>query len=263
MTVGLLIYPMIVAAVSAADPIVNTDLLKQVKNGGIGSEAARASNPRVLGPLKAPQGHKGLAVSRPVSGPRNTVSHPLGCPATFPRKDGVYIWCDPDGVWSISWWAREYFALNALLTAKKPITVKRSVKAKINFLKTGAEQLEILSTPKARGGIVQFTSADDSVQFEILVDGVADPNRVYVGSRLDNPKQFPLELKTRTKFFTNGIPEAKAIFCEQKSAESIDENMRPPGSPSRSTAPTGRQSHGSGHGGGKVIGGNIEGTANK
>lgn len=258
-TIAVVICWMMVFFVSTAGSDSNkpaSQESKRVWSGGAEGAARHAS-----GPPNTVPGSEGATVFRAVSCSQNVIRHPLDCPSTF-LKDGVYIWCDPNGVWTISWWAREYFTLNAILTANKPITVKRSEKAETAYPRTVADRLEISSIPKARGGIVQFVSADDSVEFEILIDGVADPNRVYVGSRLHNPKQFPLELRTRRTLSPSGMPDAESAFHQQESTESTDGYMGLTGSPSRSAVPTG-QSHGSGRGGGKVIGGISEGTANK
>jgi len=258
-TIQVVICWVMVFSASAADPDGNKPASQEYNRGRGGG--AGASGRHVSAPPNAVPGSEGSTVSPSVSRSRNVGRHPLACPSTF-LKDGVYIWCDPNGVWTISWWAREYFALKAIVTANKPITVKRSAKAETAYPKAVANRLEISSIPKARGGVVQFVSADDSVEFEILIDGVADPNRVYVGSRLDNPKQFPFELRTRRTFSRSGLPDVGAAFYQQDSTESTDGYMGLTGRPSRSAAPTG-QSHGSGRGGGKVIGGTSEGTANK
>ncbi len=246
--IGLAISSLMVFATIASELADGKKPFSQeVKIGQAGGGAASSSRPQVSESVNTLPGPKGLTVSKPISRPRNAKRHPLGCPSTF-LKDGVYIWCDPNGVWTISWWAREYFTLNAILTANKPITVKRSEKAERAYPRTVADRVEISSIPKARGGIVQFVSADDSVEFEILIDGVADPNRVYVGSRLHNPKQFPLELRTRRTLSPSGMPDAESAFHQQESTESTHGYMGLTGSTSRSAAPAG-QSHGSGRGG--------------
>lgn len=257
-TIAVVICWVMVFSVSAADSDGNKPASQESKRGWGGGAGASARH--VSGPPNTVPGPEGSTVSRAVSRSRNVIRHPLACPSTF-LKDGVYIWCDPNGVWTISWWAREYFTLKAILTTNKPITVKRSAKAETAYPRTVADRLKISSIPKARGGVVQFVSADDSVKFEILIDGVADPSRVYVGSRLHNPKQFPLELRTRRTLSVSGIPDAGPGFYQQESEESTDD-VGLTGNPSRSAATT-AQSHGGGRGGGKVIGGTSEGTANK
>lgn len=122
--------------------------------------------------------------------------HRMAVPEKFP-KDGVYIWCDPDGLWTIFWKTRQQQTVKATVTTGNPVRIKSAVKSKIKKLGTQSNSLEICSDPNSGIGIVQFNSTDDSVQCSILFNGNADPNHVYIGSRLDKPKQFPLKLDTR------------------------------------------------------------------
>lgn len=122
--------------------------------------------------------------------------HPMAAPRKFP-KDGIYIWCDPDGLWTMFWKSRRQLDVKATITAAKPVMVKIAVRAKTKSIENQPNNLEISSNTNSRIGIAQFASVDDSVQFDILVNGKADPNSVYIGSLLNNPTQFPLKLNTR------------------------------------------------------------------
>jgi hypothetical protein len=161
----------------------------------------------------------------------------MAAPERFP-KDGVYIWCDPDGLWTMFWKGREKFTVHASVTAAKPVIAKIAVKAQIKSLEVQSNSLEISSAPNSRVGITQFASVDDSVQFNILVNGKADPNRVYIGSRLNSPKQFPLELAVRRTLSRKRIP-GTGLARRQESVGPTKETPTP-------VAP----SHGSGGGGG-------------
>lgn len=127
---------------------------------------------------------------------RNVRKHPLAAPTKF-IKDGVYVWCDPDGLWTIFWKTRQKQTVKTTVTTGKLVRIKSAVKSKIKKLGTQSNSLEIFSDPNSGIGIVQFTSTDDSIQYDILFNGKADPNSVYIGSLLNNPTQFPLKLDTR------------------------------------------------------------------
>ena len=133
--------------------------------------------------------------------------HIMAVPEKFP-KDGVYIWCDPDGLWTIFWKTRQKQTVKATVTTGKPVGIKSAVKSKTKKLGTQSNSLEIYSDPNSGIGIVQFSSTDDSIQCDILFNGKADPNHVYIGSRLDKPKQCPLKLYARRTHCKKVIEEA-------------------------------------------------------
>ena len=122
--------------------------------------------------------------------------HTLAVPERFP-KDGVYIWCDPDGLWTMFWKAKQNLAVEATITATKPVIVKNTVRSKTKKLETQPNSLEIYSDPNSHIGIAQFVSTEDPIQFNILINGKSEPNSIFVGSLLNNPTQFPLNLNTR------------------------------------------------------------------
>ena len=54
--------------------------------------------------------------------------------------------------------------------------------------------LEISNDLSPNKSIIQFASDDDSIKFDILIDGKVTIENVYIGSLLETPKQFPLIL---------------------------------------------------------------------
>lgn len=176
--------------------------------------------------------------------------HRMAVPEKFP-KDGVYIWCDPDGLWTIFWKTRQKQTVKATVTTGKPVRIKSAVKSKIKKLGTQSNSLEIYSDPNSGIGIVQFSSTDDSIQCDILFNGSADPNHVYIGSRLDKPKQFPLKLDTRRTYSNKEIRGTKSAR-NQESTRAFkiegDSTLRSKKAP----VPVALSGGGFGRGGGKV-----------
>ncbi|MCK4795614.1 MAG: hypothetical protein KAV87_68430, partial [Desulfobacteraceae bacterium] len=174
--------------------------------------------------------------------------HVLAAPVKFP-KDGVYIWCDPDGLWTIFWKGRQKLAIETIITTVKPVIVKNTVKSNTKMLETPPDSLEISSDPNSRIGIAQFTSVDDSVQFNILINDRSDPNSIFVGSLLNNPTQFPLKLNTRrlsqkvvTDVDTIKNKEPQGIVVPNKSGEAYSDRIT-----------AGACEHGSGGSGGNEV----------
>ncbi len=195
MTIGLVICSMVVFAASAigsGDP--NTIRSQDNNERRVGGGGGRVSGQHVSGERPTQTSVKLVPGTKTARRAIGVNRHVMAAPERFPN-DGVYLWCDPDGLWTMFWLGKEKVKVNVTVTTKKPITVKAVVKATIS--KVGGNQLKITDTPKARAGIVQFASSDDSVEFSILLNNKADPNRVYFGSRLSNPKQFPFKLNTR------------------------------------------------------------------
>ena len=247
--IGLLACSLMVLAASSAATARNEKPLEQEsKQSQVGGGGSRVSGQHVSGERPKQTSAKlvqGTKIARRAMGVNR---HVMAAPERFP-KDGVYLWCDPDGLWTMFWRGREKFTVNATVTVGKPITVKASVKATTS--KGGGNQLKITSTSKARAGIVQFASAGDSVQLNILINGKVDPSRVYVGSRLSNPKQFPLKLNTRRTHSNKEIRGAKSTR-NQKSTGAFgpegDSTLRSKKTP-MPAAPSGG---GGGHGGNKA-----------
>jgi hypothetical protein len=106
------------------------------------------------------------------------------------------------------WKGRESFTVNAAVTAEKPVIVKTAAKA--TYSEKKSNQVDIASDANGHVGIVQFDSANNSIEFDVLLNAKADPNHVYIGSRLENPKQLPFTLSTRGTLFGTQIRRVKS-----------------------------------------------------
>lgn len=208
MIIGLVISSVVVFAKGAkGSGDHNTSHSQEIHEHRIGGKESRVPDQHASG--ERPKHVRAKLIQGTKIAPRalGVNRHVMAVPERF-TKDGVYLWCDPDGLWTMFWRGREKFTVNATVTIGKPITVKASVKA--TTLQEAGNKLKITSTSKSRAGIVQFASAGDSIQLNMLINGRVDPNHVYVGSRLSNPKQFPLMLNTRRTHFSKEIQEVKS-----------------------------------------------------
>ena len=213
MTIGLSICSMVVFAVGAkgsADP--KTTRSQEVKEDRVGGGGGRVSDKHVSSERPKQASAKLVTGAKTALRAMGVNRHVMAAPERLP-KNGMYLWCDPDGLWTLFWKGRQGLTVNATVTVGKPITVKAAVKATTS--KVRGNQLKITNTSKARAGIVQFASDSDSVQLNILINGKVDPSRVYVGSQLSNPKQFPLKLATRRTFAQEGMLETKTTTSQQ------------------------------------------------
>ena len=241
--IGLLSCSLMVLAASSASMAKNEKSLAQEPKQSQGGGCINCND--VNGNISEQTDSK----SNSVQTVRRTMGanrHVMAAPEKFP-KDGVYIWCDPDGLWTMFWKGKQSFTVNAIVSAGKPITVTAAVKATASTV--GVNQLKIASTSKARVGIVQFTSASDSVQFNILINGQYNPNRVYIGSRLSCPTQFPLKLSTRRTFTQEGTLETK-ITIRKQSREPVM-NVSSNKTPAWATRPSTNKGGGGSQGGAK------------
>lgn len=248
-TIGLIVCLVVVFAITETGSVVGKGIPSQkAKASRAGGGSARASSKAVSG-IRPRQG--GSNRFAPVRAMRRSVGanrHVMAAPEKFP-KGGVYIWCDPDGLWTMFWRGRGKLTVTVSLTAEKPITVKSAVKAEVTGSRAGSKQVVISSDANSRVGVVQFNSADDSVQFDILVNGKADPNRVYIGSRINNPKQFPMKLNTRRTRSNKEIRGPKPIRNQESTGTFRSEasSTLPP----KRTPMTATLSYGGNSGGGK------------
>lgn len=123
--------------------------------------------------------------------------HPLDHPTSF-LKNGVYIWCDQDDVWTIYKKNRGENNFSVALKAKREIEILSS-SGSVNISNSKDSNESILNfIDKTKNGVVQFKSNAESIQFTISSNRDMNMKLVYIGSLLDNPLQNPFELSKRT-----------------------------------------------------------------
>lgn len=145
----------------------------------------------------------------------------LSAPERF-TKDGVYIWCDPDGLWTLLWRGRERYEVLAYVTGQTDLIFKSALDPEIIVTRLDQSQLEIRGSVKCHCGIVQLVSSDDSLIFDVYINGKYVPDNVYIGSRLNNPKSIPLKLPSLNTSINNVILAAQFA---KKQENNIDKNI--------------------------------------
>jgi len=153
---------------------------------------AAVSGTCVLGDAPVQAGSGGVSAA---GAPDKVVlrGHPSGPPASF-DKDGLYIWRDPDDLWTIFWRATATLEVSATLSAKQAISVEAAVGAGTEVSQETNKQLEFRGSTRPTGGIVQFRSADAAIEIDILLNGKPVANQVYLGALKQNPQSMPFTL---------------------------------------------------------------------
>lgn len=170
---------------------------------GVGASGAAGSTAGASGArahVSAGSGSGGYTLNRP-AGSSDVIAvelqrHPLSCPQTF-DKDGVYIWCDPDGVWTIFWCGRRPFELVAHIASQAPISIKSSGGPDTEIIQPADELLEISGRCGPQPGIVQFSCASPEMEFKVLVDQKPAVDLVYLGAQGNSPLASSFTLQTR------------------------------------------------------------------
>lgn len=132
---------------------------------------------------------------------RNARKHPLARPSSF-LKDGVYIWCDPDDIWTVFWRSKENKKIFATLTAEHPIEIIAASGSLKVFDKSDTNQIILNTNIGAQQGVIQFKSAN-STEFNVLIDNKVDTQNIFIGSLIENPKGLPFSLTSHTQTTKN------------------------------------------------------------
>jgi hypothetical protein len=151
--------------------------------------------------------------------------HPMACPESFP-KDGVYIWCDPDGVWTILWRGKSTFAFEGKVTCERDIMVENTAGHTTHCEHVLSNELNIVGSSKMPGGLIQFASENDSVGFDISIDGGHGTSQIYIGSRLVNPLDMPFCLNQRplprSPHVSAGVADSRAPWSFSEVVQQSD-----------------------------------------
>jgi len=177
--------------------------IKQSADGGVGASGAvgstagaSGSGARISGGFAKRGDQLGMSANSPVTEAKALQRHPLSCPQAF-DKDGVYIWCDPDGVWTIFWCGKKSFELVTRISSQSPISVKSSGGRDTEIIPLSDGHLEINGRCGPQPGIVQFSSASPEMEFEVLVDQEPVADRVYLGAQANSTFASSFVLQTR------------------------------------------------------------------
>jgi hypothetical protein len=120
----------------------------------------------------------------------------LSCPSRF-DEDGIYIWCDPDGVWTIFWFGRSPYELVARCSSNTPIIVKESAGSDTQVLQAAAEVIEIRGESRPQSGVARFSCQSGEMAFDILINGTPSTSNVHIGSQMYSPVSSTFSLRTQ------------------------------------------------------------------
>jgi hypothetical protein len=119
------------------------------------------------------------------AGPPNVVlpTRPALGPPANTRTPGVYVWQDPDGLWTVFWRRTPDFATPIVIDSSSEIVVETAAPEGAGFWDSDATQLTLHFEPALPRGILQFRAEEISITCNPRTDREGDVNRVYVGSR--------------------------------------------------------------------------------
>ena len=199
-TIGIIICLAIVIAASAAESGSDKNHSSQEDKkagGGSGSSGPTMKPKQVSGrEIKGQPANMQANKTPREPATRNARRHPLASPTKL-IKDGAYIWCDPDGLWTVYWSGKSKAVVNSTVLAADKIVVESAIKATTKIFENRPNELQIEIDPNSQIGIIQFTSNSNSIDIDIIVNGNNDPNIVFIGSQLTHPDRFPLKLPVR------------------------------------------------------------------
>lgn len=111
----------------------------------------------------------------------------IGEPA-YKNREGVYIWRDPEAKWHLLRVLKLTIPVTGMITTAGRISTGQGEHLTI----TGAEKAAVnLNDPVDQ---ITFTTTGEFLEFDLLLGGVCDPGRIYLGTRATNPKHMPFRL---------------------------------------------------------------------
>lgn len=154
----------------------------------------------------------------------NIRKYPLASPTNF-LKDGVYIWCDPDGLWTIFLKENKDVIFSAKLQSNSPLEIKKKSN-NLSWSTTPDDPNIIVINSKIdlKKAVVQFSSTSPDISFDILINNQNDPNCIYIGHLIDVPSKNKFSLPNRRNLKTtmgevsSKTPVQEAISLEGQNA---------------------------------------------
>lgn len=193
-TIAVLVAFATVSADSAGPSTTNAPSnLTAAGGGGAARSSLELSDPR--SPVKSMAEPSAAQGSQPATRHQLGSPDPLGCPDRF-DMDGVYIWCDPDGTWTVSWRSPKIrtLSVHAKSDAVLEPVATSSLAAKVS--QSEPRSLSITNDQQSKAGVVQFRSGAGSVTFDVLIDGERDLSKVCVGAASDRPTTNSFAVRT-------------------------------------------------------------------
>lgn len=166
---------------------------------------------------------------------------------TMPRnfdREGVYVWRDSVGVWNIRCISRNQLSLTGKVVASGGI---QPVDPKDDVLKLSKSGMVLINQSVAPGETprpLEFKATGNYVDFNLLIDGKNDPNRIYLGSRGFRPQFVPFRLENRLVVVLKESAKSDAYRTRRLPQARVHEGGTAPQSDALLPAPNGGGSAG-------------------
>lgn len=125
----------------------------------------------------------------------NNRKHAMGSPNSF-LKEGAYVWCDPDGVWTIFWKNDNDEKISITIKPESKIKFYDSkyIDSSVDF---DEDKVIINNISHNKKGSIQFETESDITEVNISLDNAVELKKVFIGHLMRNPKTMPLKLSYR------------------------------------------------------------------
>jgi len=125
-------------------------------------------------------------------------------PRRFDRE-GVYIWRDAEGIWTIQYVFDKPLLLTGEVSAEVAIEIHGNEAEGMSLLGKTKAVIDGSRPFEAATASFRFAIVGDYVDFDLLVDGKKDPGLVHLGTRGANPQTIPFRLENRPLIWPEGM----------------------------------------------------------
>ncbi|MCK4448522.1 MAG: hypothetical protein KAW56_15755 [Candidatus Marinimicrobia bacterium] len=135
--------------------------------------------------------------------------------------DGIYIWKE-NNRYILSWFGMNPLEISGKIIAEGEISICREVITGVEekFNKTNSFNLSDILIDEIKH--IKIYTSSKVTEFDILINGVYDPNRIFIGDKEKKPSQIPFQLEI---YFN---PKERGIIIKKdkrKELEVIDWNQ--------------------------------------
>ena len=123
-------------------------------------------------------------------------NHPLSSPSAM-LKNGIFIWCDADGIWTVFFRNGKKQNLSATISSEEEISlISSSETIQVSSVSPNTE-FKFEMTSDNDKGVIQFASNSEAISLNAAVNDNIESQNVYIGKLLSNPDSLPVTLHTR------------------------------------------------------------------
>ena len=176
--------------------------------------------------------------------PRYDVEEPAQLiPMAKPRQqlhDGAYLWKRNNGRYVLSWSGMSTSDISGTITSAREISVYKASDSGVLEEVSKASVLYLSDILVVGINFIEFATMEKTVDFDISINGVHDPRRIYIGAKSRNPASIPFRLEEDLSSIKTGETMRQGISGPDRADRNLD-----------SMQPSGRSSGGGGSGVGK------------